>query len=133
MKAHIYPLRILEKHLDSFGHMNNATYLELFEEARWDLITGNGYGYEEVQKNQKGPVILDIKLQFVKELRLRENIQIHTTIPEYRKRIAKIYQQMLKEDGEVAARAEFTFGFFDLKQRKIIRPLPEWRKGLGLD
>jgi len=28
--------------------MNNATYLTLFEEARLDLITKNGYGMDKI-------------------------------------------------------------------------------------
>ena len=31
---HTYKLRIIETHLDMFGHVNNATYLQIFEEAR---------------------------------------------------------------------------------------------------
>ena len=43
-RVHDYQLVIREQHLDTFGHVNNAKYLEILEEARWDLITGNGYG-----------------------------------------------------------------------------------------
>ena len=35
----IYHTQIKEKDLDTLGHVNNAKYLELFEEARWDFIT----------------------------------------------------------------------------------------------
>ena len=34
-----YELVIKECHLDSFGHVNNAIYVQLYEEARWDFIT----------------------------------------------------------------------------------------------
>ena len=34
-----YEKTILEQHLDTFGHVNNAAYLVLYEEARWDFIT----------------------------------------------------------------------------------------------
>ena len=40
----VYYLIIRESHLDTFGHLNNATYLQLFEEARWDYITNRGFG-----------------------------------------------------------------------------------------
>ncbi len=42
-----YDVLILESHLDTFGHVNNAAYLTLFEESRWDFITKNGYGLKE--------------------------------------------------------------------------------------
>ena len=41
-KIFTYEMLIKEKHLDTFGHVNNATYFELLEEARWDFITNNG-------------------------------------------------------------------------------------------
>lgn len=127
-----YPLTIKEYHVDSLGHMNNATYMALFEEARWEAITQNGYGFREVQKFQQGPVILEVTLKFLKELRLREKIIIKTDLVSYSGKVGQLKQQMLKEDGAVAAEAVFTFGLFDLKQRKLIEPTEEWRKAMGL-
>ena len=71
-----YEVLILEKHLDTFGHVNNATYLELFEEARWDLITRGGYGYDVVHQTKIGPSILAAKLEFRREVRLRQKIKM---------------------------------------------------------
>jgi acyl-CoA thioester hydrolase len=65
-----YEVIIRESQLDTFGHMNNAAYLVLFEEARWDFITNNGYGLNEVIQLKKGPVILDVAMRFKKEIRV---------------------------------------------------------------
>ena len=35
-----FPIRTF--HTDSFGHVNNAKYLELLEEARWRYAEDNG-------------------------------------------------------------------------------------------
>ena len=72
-----YRLLIVEHHVDSLGHVNNATYLALLEEARWDVITKNGYGFKEVQKERKGPVILDVMLKFQRENFARRNSHHH--------------------------------------------------------
>lgn len=127
-----YKLKILEQHLDTFGHVNNATYLELYEEARWDIITNNGYGLEMVQKSRKGPVILEVKIQFLKELRLRETITIRSWVDTTQSKAGNIIQEMVKEDGSVASKAEFLFGLFDLDRRRLIAPTEEWKKALGL-
>jgi acyl-CoA thioester hydrolase len=66
----------LESHIDTFGHVNNAAYLEILEEARWDLITRNGYGLDEVQRRRIGPIVLDVHLRFVRELRNRQAVII---------------------------------------------------------
>ena len=47
----VYETLIRESHLDTFGHVNNATYLQLYEEARWELITRNGYGLAKVRES----------------------------------------------------------------------------------
>lgn len=127
-----YEVTIKEVHLDSYGHVNNATYLALYEEARWELITQRGYGYKQVHENQKGPVILDINVKFFKELKLREKIYITVETLSYEGRFSKIKQQMIKQDGSVASEFLMTAAFFDLKARKIIDPSPEWLKALGL-
>ncbi len=129
--AHEYPLTILERHLDAFGHVNNAVYLEIFEEARWDLITKNGFGRDEIQKRQIGPVVLEAHLRFQRELRNRESVIIRSKCLDYRGKIARMEQVILQEDGKIACRAEFVFALFDLKERKLIAPPPEWLKALG--
>lgn len=123
---------IKEKHVDSLGHMNNATYLELMEEARWDLITRNGYGFKTIQKTQQGPVILEVNIKFLKEIHLREKIKFSIDLVDYVGKVGRLKQQMIKEDNQVAAEALFTFGLFDLKVRRLIEPTEAWKKALGL-
>ncbi len=124
-----YEIIIKEHHLDTFGHVNNAVYLQLFEEARWQFITSKGYGLNEVLKNKKGPVILEAHIKFLKELKLREKIQITFVPSENSKgKITKICQKMLKANGDVASELIVTIGFFDLAERKLISPTPEWLK-----
>lgn len=126
-----YEIIIKEHHLDSFGHVNNAIYLELYEEARWEYITLKGYGLAEVHRYQKGPVVLEAHLKFLKELKLRETIGItFEQIEEYgpSTRIFKMLQKMTKSNGELASELVITFGFFDLVERKLIKPTPEWLK-----
>ena len=53
-----YSVRIKETNLDLFGHVYNATYLTLFEEARWGMMVERGYPVEKVIREQKGPIIL---------------------------------------------------------------------------
>lgn len=127
-----YDVVIRESHVDSIGHMNNATYLALYEEARWEWLTQEGYGFREIQQNMQGPVILDIHLKFLKEIHLREKIRIVSEMLDYQGKVGHLKQQMLKEDGVVASEATFTFGLFDMKLRKIIEPSKAWKKALGL-
>lgn len=128
-----YDVLIQEFHLDSFGHVNNAVYVELYEEARWDFITKNGFGLDYIQKHQIGPVILDLQVRFKRELKNREQIKITSKTRELvSPKIMILEQTMLKSDGKVASEAVFTVGFFDMKERKLINASPEWLKAIGL-
>ncbi len=127
-----YHLKILEQHLDSYGHVNNATYLTLLEEARWDFITRGGYGYERVHQLKQGPVVLEAHLTFKKELRLREEITIESQVLDYIGKVGTLRQVIYNSSGDVCSDALFKFGFFDLKLRKLVNPTPEWLQALGL-
>lgn len=126
-----YKLLIRESHLDTYGHVNNARYLDMYEEARWQLVTDRGYGFKKVHDSGQGPVILEVNLKFMKELRLREEITITTELVEYPGKIGRLKQQMIKPDGSVASEAIFVFGLFDLKARKMIEPTSEWKVAVG--
>ena len=95
MTPEIYEVCILETMIDSMGHLNNATYLQLFEEARWQWCHDKGVGYDYVVKNQIGFAILEVNLRFGKEVKARENVRIETKIIGFKKKIATIEQVML--------------------------------------
>ncbi|WPU66344.1 acyl-CoA thioesterase [Peredibacter starrii] len=128
-----YEVLIREFHLDSFGHVNNAAYVQLYEEARWDFITKNGFGLDYVQKHQIGPVILDLQVRFKRELKNRETIKILSrTLEIVSPKIMVLEQSMIKADGKVASEATFTVGFFDMKERKLISANEDWLKACGV-
>ena len=124
---------ISEAHLDSFGHLNNARYLELFEQARWDLITGRGFGIDTIRQTGTGPVVLEVTARFLRELAPRESIVIRSQLLSYERKIGKLNQQMVKVDGTVACEAVFTFALFDMTRRKLIEPTPAWAYAVGVD
>ena len=131
-KPHRYSLEILERHLDTFGHVNNAVYLEILEEARWDWITGNGYGMREVREFLQGPTILECSLRFLRELLLRETIAIESYMDSMEGKTGQVVQKIWKQDGELACEARFTVGLFDLRARRLIAPTPRWLTAIGL-
>ncbi len=130
--VHEYAVLIREQHLDTFGHVNNARYLELFEEARWDLITRNGYGLDEVVRRRVGPVILEAALKFQREVRNRQAMVIKSWTDSYAGKIAHFTQQLVDEQGAVCCEGRFVFGLFDLTARKLIAPTPDWLRAVGI-
>lgn len=137
---HEFRVIIHEGHLDTFGHVNNATYLQLFEQARWDWITGGGYGFREIQERKQGPVILDCKIQFRREVSNRQPIRIRSWIETLGPKVATVRQDLALDvadvdaprRSEVCCAATFTMAFFDLAARRIIEPTDEWLQAFGL-
>lgn len=130
-----YEITILEHHLDTFGHVNNAVYLELYEEARWDFITKNNLGMKEILETKIGPVLLDLNLTFKSELTNREKIKIISQArPEMRnKYVMLLDQKMVRADGKIASTLTISVGMMDLNARKLISPNAQWLKALGLE
>ena len=128
-----YPLTIREYHLDTFGHVNNATYLQICEEARWELITSRGFGLETIKKTGLGPTIVEINMRFKKEIRLRQKITITTQTISYKGKIAVLAHEILNESNEVMFEATINFGLFDVSQRKLVSATPEWLYAVGFD
>ncbi len=43
---HTYKVEIMSKHIDALGHVNNANYMTLFEDARWAIMEGTPFSRE---------------------------------------------------------------------------------------
>jgi YbgC/YbaW family acyl-CoA thioester hydrolase len=130
--VHEFRVQIREHHLDTFGHVNNAAYMQIFEDARWEVITENGYGLKEVAASKIGPTILESHLKFRREIKNRETIVVRTWVSGHSGKITTLRQVMVNEKGEEACVADFVSGLFDMNTRRLVEPSPEWMKAIGL-
>lgn len=132
-KVFTYNTLIKESHLDTFGHVNNAVYLTLLEEARWEFLNTQGINLKTIHSSGIGPVVLECHIQFLKELTLRKPITIESQIMSQDKKIAVMRQDILDPEGTLCSHAKITFGIFDLKARKLMLPPESWLKAMGLE
>ncbi|PKL74360.1 MAG: acyl-CoA thioesterase [Candidatus Melainabacteria bacterium HGW-Melainabacteria-1] len=135
---HTTDFTVSETWLDSFGHVNNARYLEIFEQARWNWLVAGGIDSGLIRSTGIGPVILELTLRFRKELLPRQQFRIHSWCESYRKKILIIQQELRLLDAqgasdELAAEIRLTAGLMDLAERKLIDPPPEWQAGMGVE
>jgi acyl-CoA thioester hydrolase len=125
---------IRETYLDVFGHVNNAAYLKIFEDVRWDLIVSRGFDMSHIRTSKTGPVILECNIKFLKELKGRDLVTVTVELMDYQGKVGHLRQQMILEDqtssATVACEAIFTFALFDLEKRKLLLPTPEWKHAL---
>jgi len=133
MATFTYQRRIRETDLDFLGHVNHAVYLSILEEARWEMIEEQGYGYNELRKASVSAVILGVNIQYKKEIVNREVIEVETNTQATIAKVGTIEQVIRKQNGQVAATATITYGVMDLKERKLIQPPAIWQQAIGVD
>lgn len=131
MKTFSYPVVIKAEHLDAFNHMNNATYLQLYEEARWDILNTAGYDLAHIKKVGLAPTILKVTVSFLKEIHEGDEIIIQSHALGYKNKVGQLSQTMLRND-DICSEAVFTMGLFSLEARKLVYPTEEWLAVLGL-
>lgn len=119
-----------EENIDCFGHVNNAEYLSLLEQARWEWLTEIGFGLNEVLKLKKGPIVLSLNIEFKRELLLRNSYSIHTEAKRPDRKIFQVHQEIKNDQNEIYCQAVFTAGFFDLETRKLIEPINQWKEAV---
>jgi YbgC/YbaW family acyl-CoA thioester hydrolase len=117
--------------LDGYNHVNNARYLELYENARWDILEKSGLGRDSIRINKIGPVIIEVTIRFSRELLPGENIRIITSSRRKNELVFYFDQQMINSKGEIASKAVFTTSLFDLEKRKMIKADEKWLKAMG--
>lgn len=126
-----YKFKVDDSLTDDYGHVNNARYLDLYEDARWQILENSGLGEDVVRKNMVGPVILEVTVRFSRELLPGEEITIYTSSRRKNDIIFYFDQEMINSEGKIASKATFTAALFDLKRRKMIRPDDQWIKAFG--
>ena len=128
-----YERRIRETDLDFLGHVNHANYLSMLEEARWEMISDRGYGLDQLQEAMISPVILQVNIQYKKEICNRERIVIETHTKMPLSKVGTLEQVVRNENGDIAASATITYGIMDLEQRVLIHPPSSWLQAIGVE
>lgn len=123
-----YQTTITQEYLDFLGHVNNARYLNILEDARWHLYAQMGYTKKNAIENQKAPIVIENKIKYRKELTAGEQVRIVTKYKEYSGILGKLEQVIFKENGKRSCYAEITIGYFDMTKRKLIHPVGLWKE-----
>ena len=89
----IFKLSVRGYELDSFGHVNNAVYLQYAEAAKWDFFYKSGM-IDEMKANNLFPVILENKLRYMHELRMMVCITYYNRLEMQRKNY-KLYADVV--------------------------------------
>jgi YbgC/YbaW family acyl-CoA thioester hydrolase len=93
-----YKLEVRGYELDSFGHVNNAVYLNYFEQARWDILKQKKW-VDYFKKNKLFLVVTEAQIRYSHEATMFDDLVIQTVIKKeapYLVFYHKIYNQKTK-------------------------------------
>ena len=115
---HTIDIKIRGYHLDLFGHVNNARYLEFLEEARWAAFEKT-VDLEALARKGLAFTVVNININYRRPALINDVLSVETSISQWRRRSAVIRQEVKnKEGGEMAADAEVIFVIFDTRKQK---------------
>lgn len=112
-------IKVRGYHADFYGHVNNARYLEFFEEDRWAHLESK---IDLKKWATKGIIFLvvNININYRRAVPVGETLIVSTDVAKIRNRSVILKQEILfKETMEVAADALITFVIADKSGKAV--------------
>ncbi len=109
----IIHIRVRGYHIDFFGHVNNARYLEFLEEARWRFFEEPG-GRIAFSRLNMDFVVANINISYRHAAVMGDDLTIETHMKEIR-RSSAVLEQIVRLAGQDlrVVEADVTFVFLD--------------------
>lgn len=106
-------------HVDLYGHVNNARYLEFLEEARWEIFEKH-LDLEEWAKSGFSFFVVNINISYKRPAFLAETIEVESGITKFGTKSGTLRQTVyLKGTDTVIAEADVTFVIADSTGKAI--------------
>ena len=117
---------------DTYGHVNNAVYLNYLEFARMQALEDRGFTLPVMQKNGYLVVVKKIEIEYHYPLFPNEEVVVKTFSESAKNSSGVFKQQVLRDkDEKLSAEAIITWVFINLQGRPIPIP-PEVREAFGI-
>ncbi|WP_016856472.1 acyl-CoA thioesterase [Halomonas smyrnensis] len=125
-------LRVRGYHLDGYGHVNNARYLEFLEEGRWSFFDERPALGEVVGRGKVAFVVVNLNIDYRRAASAGDELEIVTGLAELGSRSARMRQDIRRaRDGKTVASADITFVLLDVATNKAVSISGELREALA--
>ncbi|MCO7245125.1 MULTISPECIES: thioesterase family protein [unclassified Halomonas] len=111
-------LRVRGYHLDGYGHVNNARYLEFMEEGRWAFFDEHPALMNELHAAGRAFVVVNLNIDYRAAAVQGDDLVVMTGIVDVGDRSAVCHHQIRRKDGRVVAQADLTFVLLDVRANK---------------
>ncbi|PMR74893.1 acyl-CoA thioesterase [Billgrantia endophytica] len=125
-------LRIRGYHLDGYGHVNNARYLEFMEEGRWGYFDDRPDVARLFASGNPALVAVNLNINYRLAAVAGDDLEVLTRLAELGGRSARMHQEIRRiRDGKVVADANLTFVLLDVKANQSLAIEGEYREALA--
>jgi YbgC/YbaW family acyl-CoA thioester hydrolase len=116
-------LRVASYEMDSFGHVNNAVFLNYLEKARCDFMTLKGLEFNDFFKWHKYPVVVRARLEYKYPAAADDQLLIRGWISHHTKASFTLQYEITNQDnGKLILTAETFHVFVDDNNRPVRIP-----------
>lgn len=124
-------LRVRGYHLDGYGHVNNARYLEFLEEGRWGYFDDRPDLARHFASGDPALVAVNLNINYRQAAVAGDDLEVLTRIADLSSRSARMYQEIRRVgDGQQIADADLTFVLLDVRAKQAMAIEGEIRQAL---
>lgn len=114
-------LRVRGYHLDGYGHVNNARYLEFLEEGRWGYFDDRPDLARHFASGDPALVAVNLNINYRQAAVAGDDLEVLTRIADLSSRSARMYQEIRRiGDGKQIADADLTFVLLDVRAKQAM-------------
>lgn len=125
-------LRVRGYHLDGYGHVNNARYLEFLEEGRWAYFDERPRLATFLFRGDLAFVAVNLNIDYRRAAVVGDDLEVLTRLSEIGSRRARIHQEIRRAaDGKTVASADITFVLVDVATGRAVTIDGEIREAMA--
>ena len=125
-------LRVRGYHLDGYGHVNNARYLEFLEEGRWGYFDDRPALARRLMQGDVAFVAVNLNIDYRLAAVAGDDLEVRTRLSALGGRSAKMTQEIVRlRDEASVSEATITFVLLDAAANKAVPIEGEIREQLA--
>ena len=117
-------LKVRTYECDSYGHVNNANYLNYLEFARYEMLRDFGFDYAAMINAGYGIYVARIEIDYKKPAFSDDELLIKSW-PVKKGAVSGVISQEIRRGDDLLAEAKVTWAFVDSKGMPVKIP-PQW-------
>lgn len=94
-------IKVRGYHIDGFGHVNHARYMEFLEEARWAYCEENGIFERLFSAKRISHAVVGMTINFRRSATIGDSLRIVTGVSKMGKKSYTMRQQIYLKDSDI--------------------------------